>query len=178
MKRIFTLLTSISIIGGIHAQQYQPVDDKSEVKFAIKNFGIMTGGSFKGLEGNIEFDKANPDKATFDITVDAAKVNTGNDSRDSHLRKEEYFDATKYPKISFKSEKIVSKGNGFTASGKLTIKGTTKDISFHFTATAKDDGVLFEGSFGLNRRDYKVGGNSMVLGDNVTVTLSVFTKKK
>jgi polyisoprenoid-binding protein YceI len=178
MKRIFTLLIAFCSISVISAQQYQPADDKSEVKFAVKNFGIMTGGSFKGLEGSIEFDTANPDKALFDITIDAAKVNTDNDSRDNHLRKEEYFDATKYPKISFKSEKIVSKGNGFTVSGKLTIKGTTKDISFPFKATAKDDGYLFEGNFELNRRDYKVGGNSMVLGDNVTVTLSVFAKKK
>src|ERR1700712_3910388 len=136
MKRIFTLLITLCSIGIINAQQYQPVDDKSEVKFAIKNFGVMTDGNFKGLEGTIDFDKANPDKAIFDIAIDAARVNTDNDSRDSHLRKEEYFDATKYPKIIFKSEKIVSKGNGFTVSGKLTIKGTTKDISFPFTATA------------------------------------------
>ena len=42
----------------------------------------------------------------------------------------------------------------------------------------KDGGYLFEGSFQLNRRDYKIGGSSMVLGDNVTLSLSVFAEQK
>ena len=178
MIRFITLLIGFSSFGIIHAQQYKPVDDKSEVKFTIKNFGVNTGGNFNGLEGVIDFDKANPEKAVFDISIEAAKVNTDNNSRDNHLRKEEYFDAAKYPKISFKSEKITNKGGNLAVSGQLTIKGTTKNISFPFKAAAKDDGYLFEGSFQLNRRDFKVGGNSVVLGDKVTVSLSVFAKKK
>jgi polyisoprenoid-binding protein YceI len=178
MKIIFMLLVCFCSLVGIQAQQYQPVDDKSAITFTIKNFGISTGGSFKGLDGTIDFDKTNPGKAAFNISIDAGKVNTDNDSRDSHLRKEEYFDAGNFPKISFQSERITARGSGFSVSGKLTIKGTTKDISFPFSATAKEDGLLFEGNFEINRRDFKVGGNSMVLGDNVTVTLSVFARKK
>jgi polyisoprenoid-binding protein YceI len=178
MIRFITLLVSFYSIGIIHAQQYQPVDDKSVIKFTIKNFGINTGGSFKALEGDIEFDNTNPEKAVFNISIDAAKINTDNDSRDSHLRKEEYFDVAKYPKISFKSDKVTNKGESLSVSGQLTIKGTTKNISIPCKVEAKDDGYLFEGSFQLNRRDFKVGGNSMVLGDNVTVSLSVFAKKK
>ncbi|MEO5681487.1 MAG: YceI family protein [Chitinophagaceae bacterium] len=178
MKIFFTLLLTVCSLTILHAQQYQPADDKSTVKFGIKNFGISTGGSFKGLAGDINFDKANPEKIVFDISVDAATVNTGNDSRDNHLRKEEYFDAAKFPKISFKSDKVTSKGGGFVASGTITIKGTARNISFPFKATAQDDGYLFEGSFKINRRDFKVGGNSVVLGDEATVTLAVFAKKK
>ncbi len=179
MIRFITLLfISFLILGSTYSQQYQPVDNKSSVKFAIKNFSINTGGDFKGLEGDIEFDKANPEKAIFNISVDATTVNTGNDSRDGHLRKDEYFDVTKYPRISFKSEKVTARGDNFSVSGQLTIKGTTKSILIPFKTELKDDGYLFEGSFQLNRRDFKVGGNSMVLGDNVTVSLSVFAKKK
>jgi len=178
MIRFIILVISFCSIGIIYAQQYQPVDEKSVVKFTIKNFGINTGGSFKGLEGDIEFDNANPEKAVFNVSIDATKINTDNDSRDSHLRKEEYFDVTKYPKISFKSEKVTGSGERLSVSGQLTIKETTKNISIPFKAEAKDDGYLFEGSFQLNRHDFKVGGNSMVLGDNVTVSLSIFAKKK
>ncbi|MFT3934677.1 MAG: YceI family protein [Chitinophagaceae bacterium] len=176
-KFLTFLLLTISFVPAF-AQQYQPVSDKSTVKFSIKNFGINTGGDFKGLQGEIEFDKANPEKSSFSVSIDANTVNTDNDSRDNHLRKEEYFDVQKFPKIEFKSEKISAKGSDFVASGKLTIKGTTKSVSIPFKAEAKDDGYLFEGSFQLNRKDYKVGGNSVVLGDNVTVTLSVFARKK
>ncbi len=178
MKSIFTFILCLCCTAILYAQQYQPSDEKSTVSFSIKNFGIATGGSFKGLKGTIEFNPASAGTAKFDISVDAGKVNTDNNARDNHLRKEEYFDAEKYPGISFVSAKITAKGSGFTVAGKLTIKGTTKDISFPFTAQPKDDGYLFEGSFQLNRRDFNVGGSSMVLGDNVTVNLSVFATKK
>lgn len=178
MKLFFTALIAFYSISTLNAQQYQPVADKSTVQFSIKNFGVKTGGDFKGIEGTIEFDKSNPDKTQFDVSIRSATVNTDNSSRDSHLRKEEYFDAEKYPTINFKSEKVTGKANGFSVSGKLTIKGTTKSITFPFTAVAKDDGYLFEGSFEINRKDFKVGGNSMVLGDNVTISLSVFARKK
>jgi len=178
MIKLATFIIGLLIITSIHAQQYQPVSDKSNVKFSIKNFGINTGGSFSGLTGTINFDKDNPEKASFDMSVEAATVNTDNDSRDSHLRKAEYFDVANHPTITFKSEKVTGKGNKLTVTGQLTIKGTSKTVSIPFTAEAKENGYQFEGSFQLNRRDYKVGGNSVVLGDNVTVTLVVFAKKK
>ncbi len=178
MKRIVTLFICICSLTSIYAQDYQPVDDKSTIKFTIKNFGISTGGSFKGLEGDIVFDKANPEKTIFSISISTATVNTDNDARDNHLRKEEYFDAAKFPKISFKSEKVSAKGSNFTVTGQLSIKGTTRTVSIPFKATPANDGYLFEGNFQLNRRDYKVGGNSLVLGDNVNVSLSVQARKK
>jgi len=178
MIRFITFLISVCSIIAVHAQQYQPVDDKSSIKFTIKNFGVNTGGNFKGLEGTIAFDKDNPEKANFTMSVEATTVNTDNDSRDGHLRKAEYFDVANHPKITFTSEKVTGKNGNMTATGQLTIKGTSKNISIPFKAAPKDDGYLFEGSFQINRRDFKVGGNSVVLGDNVTVSLSVFAKKK
>jgi polyisoprenoid-binding protein YceI len=170
-------LVLVMALGAV-TQTLQPVDNKSTVKFEIKNFGVNTGGDFKGLQGTIDWDAAAPEKCVFNISIDAATVNTGIDSRDSHLRKEEYFDVEKYPKIVFKSDKVTQSGNSFTVYGKLSIKGTTKDISIPFTATAKDGGTVFEGTFHINRKDYKIGGSSMVLGDNVTLSLSVFAENK
>ena len=60
----------------------------------------------------------------------------------------------------------------------LTIKGTTKEISFPFKATAKGDDYLFEGEFPLNRRDFNVGGGSLTMSDHLTVSLKVLSKKK
>ena len=178
MRRFITFYLTFFAVIIVHAQQYQPIDEKSEVKFGIKNFGINTGGNFKGLHGTLVFDAANPAAASFDISVDANTVNTDNSSRDNHLRKEEYFNVQRYPHISFKSDKIVSDKGSLQVYGKLTVKATTKNISFPFKATVKEDGYLFQGTLQINRRDFKVGGSSLVLGDNVNVTLSVFAKKK
>ncbi|MES1218704.1 MAG: YceI family protein [Bacteroidota bacterium] len=180
MKRILTTFILSSLTLLVFAQAYTPVDNGSKVKFSIKNFGINTGGTFEGLEGTINFNPDDPSTANFDVNVDAKTVNTDVESRDNHLRKEEYFDVEKFPKINFKSTKVTKTNSKeyLYMFGNITIKGVSKEIKFPFKVTPKDDGFLFEGNFKLNRRDFGVGGNSLALSDDLTVTLSVFAKKK
>lgn len=157
---------------------YIPADDGSSVKFKIKNLGINVDGSFKGLKGNIFFDAANASATKIDVTVDANTINTGIQMRDNHLRKPEYFDVLTYPLIRFVSVTVASAGNGkYNVTGKLTIKNTTKLISFVFTAVPKDAGMLFTGMYKINRRDYDIGGRSLTLSDNLEINLTVFAKK-
>jgi len=132
------------------------------------------------LKGNISFDPSNLSTALFDLNVDAATVNTGINSRDNHLRKEEYFNVNKFPSITFLSTKVTAsnKDGIFIVSGNITIKGITKNISFPFTAQARQNGYLFKGTFKLNRRDFQVGGGSLVLSDNLEVSFSVYGANK
>ncbi len=169
------VLNSFIVVG----QSYSPVDAGSKVKFIIKNFGINTGGTFEGLAGVITFDPAQLATASFNVTVEAKTVDTDMEGRDNHLRKAEYFDVEKYPKLSFRSTKIATtnKPEYFYMTGVITIKNVSKEISFPFKQTAKDGGILFEGEFKLNRRDFGVGGKSFSMADELTVELSVFAKK-
>lgn len=155
-----------------------PVDDGSKVHFVIKNFGIKTGGDFSGLKGAIKFDPNNYSAASFDVTVDAATIDTDNSSRDGHLKKEEYFNVDTYKTLRFKSTKVVKSTieGRFYIYGNLTIKGVTKPVEFGFGATPKNGGYVFEGNFEINRRDFGVGGSSISMADNLTVSLSVFAK--
>jgi len=84
----------------------------------------------------------------------------------------------KYPRIHFVSTKIASgkKAGTFFVTGNLTIKATTKEISFPFTAQPQTDGFLFNGEFKINRRDYDVGGGGTISND-LTVKLGVIAKK-
>jgi polyisoprenoid-binding protein YceI len=176
MKKYILFLLIITT-GNFAIAQYKPINKNSSVKFEIKNFGINTGGSFTGLQGNITFDKYHPENAKFEVSIDANTINTDNNARDNHLREDSYFDVKKYPRISFVSTKIVHASNGtLTIFGKLTIKGITKDISFPFTATPNNDCFLFKGSFSINRRDYGVGGSSTI-SNNLEVELNIATTK-
>ena len=177
MKRLFCIsLVVISL--NLFSQTYSPVDNGSKVHFVIDNFGIATGGDFTGLSGSIQFDPANIATSAFDVSVDANTIDTDIQARDNHLRRTEYFDVKNFPKISFKSTKVTktNRDGYFYMIGNLTIKGVTKEIKFPFTATARDGGYMFEGSFKLNRRDFRVGKNSLSLSDNLTVSLSVLAK--
>ena len=161
----------------LYAQTFTPVENSSFVNFGIKNFGLTVNGSFKNIKGTISFNPANLKASAFNITVDAATVNTDNSSRDSHLKKEEYFDVTRYPKISFSSDKIDKTTTGtYIVTGRFIIKGITKTVAIPFTATPQNNGYLFSGKIQLNRRDYKVGSSSMILSDNLLLSLNVFAK--
>ena len=178
MKRVILVFPVFIFSLTLFAQTYTPAGEGSKVHFVINNFGIATGGNFSGLTGSIKFDPANPTESDFDVSVDANTVDTDIEARDNHLRKAEYLDVKNYPRISFKSAKVTktNKDGYLYMFGTITIKGVTKEIKFPFTATSKNGGYLFEGSFKLNRRDFGVGKGSISLSDDLTVSLSVFAK--
>jgi polyisoprenoid-binding protein YceI len=178
MKYVYATVLALFTVSFVSAQSYAPVDSASEVSFKIKNLGFNTTGSFSGLAGIISFNPDDPGGCSFDVHIDAKTVNTGNDMRDNHLRAEDFFDVKNYPQIRFVSVKVANtKKNGtLFVSGKLTMKGITKDISFPFTAQPITDGYLFNGEFSINRRDFKVGGGSTV-SDHLTVLLKVTARK-
>ena len=178
LKKVFTALALFCVVTTF-SQNYTPADAGSKVRFVIKNFGINTGGTFDGLAGTITFDPSNLPSASFNVSVDAKSVDTDVEARDNHLRKAEYFDVEKYPKLSFKSTKITTtnKDGYLYMFGVITIKNISKEISFPFKQTSKDGGILFEGEFKLNRLDFGVGGKSFSMADELNVELSVFAKK-
>lgn len=129
------------------------------------------------MKGTVSFDPGDVKKDSLDLSVDANTINTDNSMRDGHLRKEDYFDVQNYPRIRFVSTSVtVDRNAHFTATGKLTIKNTTREISIPFTATPKDGGYIFTGEFKLNRRDFQVGGSSTI-SNGLTVYFSVFARK-
>jgi polyisoprenoid-binding protein YceI len=182
MKQFFWyLLIPFSGVLGLTkaaAQQYTPADQGSSVMFKLKNFGINTDGSFTGLSGKIIFNPKDLPNASFDVSIDAAKVNTGNEMRDEHLRKEEYFDVPNHPRIRFVSTSITpgGKSGSYQVNGKLTIKNTTRDLSFPFVATPIGNDYVFSGVFTINRKDFDIGGSSTI-SNSLTVSLTVFAKK-
>ncbi|GAB3916588.1 YceI family protein [Mucilaginibacter boryungensis] len=176
MKNIIGLIV-VLLIAKVSLPQYKPVGQGSSLKFTIKNLGFSVDGSFSGFEGNINFDPQNPAGSNFDVTVDAATVNTDNSLRDEHLKGDTYFDVKNNPRIRMASNKITAGKNGTCIfNGTLTIKGKTRPVSFPFTASPVDDGFLFKGSFKMNRRDFDIGGTSTI-SNELEVNLNIVAKK-
>ena len=166
-------------VQPILAQLYKPTDQGSAIGFEIKNFGFNTKGTFGGLDGTINWNPKDPEKAVFDVSISAATINTDNDLRDEHLRKESYFDTEKYPRIRMVSTGISGpdKSGHYTFNGKLTIKSTTRDIAFPFIATPMVDDYIFKGEFSIDRKAFDVGGSSTI-SNSLKVSLTVLAKKQ
>ena len=159
------------------SQKYKPVDAGSKVHFTIKNFGISTGGDLSGLSGEINFIPKNVVASTFNVSVDVKTIDTDNESRDVHLKSQEYFDAEKYPVVTIKSSKInrTNKSNmgWYQFTGTLSMHGVSRPIAFLFNVSPKGSDYLFVGGFEINRLDYGVGKSSTVFSKTVKVSLSV-----
>jgi polyisoprenoid-binding protein YceI len=158
--------------------QYKPAKELSAIKFHVKNFGIRTDGLFRTIYGMITFDANHPQEAKFNVSVDAASIDTDNELRDGHLRGEGYFDVSKFPVISFVSRQVTAGMNPrtFSMTGDLSIKGHIKTISFPFAFTTKNGKVNFAGTFNINRKDFDIGGTS-VISDSVGVDLDIVAEK-
>ena len=158
--------------------QYKPANDMSTIKFHVKNFGIGTVGLFKTLDGTITFDVDHPQESKFNVSVDAASIDTDNELRDGHLRGEGYIDVNTFPVISFVSRQVTAgeKPGTFSITGDLTIKGHIKTISFPFVYETKNGKVNFTGTFYINRKDFDIGGSS-VISDSVGVDLNIVAEK-
>jgi polyisoprenoid-binding protein YceI len=175
VKKLFLLLIALCSFLLAWTQRYEPTDKGSSVAFGIRNMGLTVEGTFNGLKGSIFFDPNELVLSKFEISINAGSIDTGIDLRNKHLKKEEYFDVANFTEIRFVSTKIeaLPQPGKFTVTGKLTIKKVAKEIKFDFTADRQGTGYFFKGEFSIDRRDYKVGGNSFSMSDNVKVFLSV-----
>ncbi len=173
----FILLFLLSSVCAT-AQVFAPLSASSGVSFKIRNFGTTVEGTMSGLKGTIRFDPGIISTAQFDVTLDANTINTGINMRDNHLCKKDYFDVATYPSIRFVSTKVSAvKAGEATVTGTLTIKNTSKEITFPFKYTQLNGLPQFSAEFAINRRDFNVGGSSMTISDDVKIVLSVGTSK-
>lgn len=88
------------------AQSFIPVEKGSAVKFEINNLGFNVDGTFKEIFGSIQFEEGNLSGSSFNVTVNSNTINTNNNTRDKHLRGEDYFNVTAFPVIRIVSTRI------------------------------------------------------------------------
>lgn len=171
--KIFLLTVAILVAQANHAQSLKANPAQSKISFSIKNFGLKTDGTLTGLQGTLETDPSTADPKAINLSVDANTIHTDNKMRDNHLRKAEYFDVAKYPKLTFTATSFSKTASGYIVKGNLTIKGITKSVDINCNITKDSNGMSFKGSFPINRRDFKVGGGSISLSDDLTVNFQI-----
>ena len=151
----------------------------STVSFKIKNAGFNVDGKFGSVTGSIIFDATKTYNNSIEATIDSKSINTGNGTRDGHLKKKNYFDVETYPKISLKATLFGKEKDGsFRGYFKLTMKDKTKDLLLPFSFIETENKGVFMATFKINRLDYGVGESSMILSDNVTISLLVNVSKE
>ena len=144
-------------------------------------------GSFEEFEGTAVIGET----PSLDVTIKVDSVNTRNADRDNHLRGEDFFDAAKFPTMTFKGQSYEIKGDdGVEITGDFTIKDVTKTITipFEYQGAAKDpfgnERVGFEGKTTVNRSDFGLTWNAaletggFMVSDKITLEFDVSAIKQ
>jgi polyisoprenoid-binding protein YceI len=164
----------------------------SEVGFRVKHLVISkVPGKFTKFEGTITADPKAPTAAAVDLKIDVTSISTADEKRDGHLKSPEFFDAAKFPTMTFKSTKIVATGkDAYDVTGDLTLKGVTKPVTLAVRSNGfvKDpwgnDRAGFEVTGKLNRRDFGINFSAVleaggaVVSDEVELLIGIEAIKK
>lgn len=190
MKKVFFFFAFVAIGAAAVAQTTWTIDNvHSKVGFAVAHMGVAeTEGKFNEYQGTVVTKGNDFDGAEVSFTAKTASIDTDNEKRDGHLKSADFFDAAKYPEISFKG-KLVKTGDKYKLKGNLTMHGTTKPVEFDVTGGNVVDtgrgvksGFKFAGT--INRKDYGLTWSNstptgeLVVGDDVDLSIKVELDKK
>jgi len=168
------ILLPLALLIGSGVGNWNTDAAKAKVAFSVKGPLGTVHGEFTGLKATIQFDVKNPGAGSITASIDANTVSTGIGMRNHHLKSEEQFlNTDKYREISFHSKKIEKTGNGYIASGDLTIKGVSKPVRIPFTFAPGGKNGVFKGQFVIKREDFNIGKPGGSTGDDVTISLEV-----
>lgn len=137
MKRqiLIAVMATLLIIPGlsIAADKYVLDNAHSSIDFSVRHMVITNVKGFFGQFGtDIMYDASDITKSSVKVAIQAASINTNNENRDNHLKSPDFFDAEKFPEITFTSTKIEKAGDELIMHGDLTMRGVTKQVSFPF----------------------------------------------
>ena len=146
------------------------------VKFSVNNAGVEVTGTLGVATAQINFHSDEPNLNTISATADPATIQTGITIRDTHLMRSDYFDVEKYNAINLTSKSLRKVGkNKFKGVFNLTIKGITKSIVIPFNLTYEEKVIIYRGEFEINRLDFKLGEESLILDEKVKISFEAKT---
>lgn len=187
---ISAMLLSLGLLGGAALLAPSParaqapaatlVNPGSEVLFTAKQIGVPLDGRFKRFDAQIALDPRQPQagKVVFNIELGSVSLNP---ESDAELIKPEWFNAAKFPKATFTSTVIKATGAGrFDVTGKLVIKGQSRDLTVPVALTQAAGQTTATGSFNLKRLDFKIGdgdwADTSVVANDVQVRFKLLLK--
>ena len=154
------LLLAVAAMGfsGTASAEQKLVPAQSSINFVTKQMGVPLDGQFKKFDAQINFDTAKPEAAKIAFTVDTGSATLGSPESDAEMPKAPWFNVPKFPQANFQSSAVKSLGGGkYQITGKLTIKGNTKDVDVPVTLTQANGVTTATGQFAIKRLAFKIG---------------------
>ena len=182
MKKLLLFAVILLLQTSLFAQTTTWKNDKmhSKLRFSVTHLMVSdVDGLFKNFDVTITTTKPDFGDAVFELSADAASINTEVEMRDNDLKSPNFFDAATYPKITFKSTSIKPDGqNKYKLTGNLTMHGVTKPVTMDLwyrgtkeNPNSKKNNAGFKLRGTLKRSDFNIGANTptVLVGDEVEI---------
>jgi cytochrome b561 len=129
----------------------------SSIAFTGAHAGVAFEGRFARWNADIRFDPANLEASSVNVTIETGSASDGVPLHDQTLPGAEWFDVAKHPNATFRSTRIVARGDGYEARGVLTIKGRAHDTALPFTLRIDANRAIMDGTARIDRADANLG---------------------
>lgn len=186
-KLSFLFLLTAAFSLSLFAQGWKLDKSHSGVQFTVRHMVISdVTGNFTNFDIAFNATKEDFSDAKVEATIKTASINTDNEKRDGHLKSDDFFNAEKFPAITFKSTEFKKTGeNTYDITGDLTIRDVTKKVTFSavYAGSIKSPWgnmvSAWKASTVINRFDYNLKWSAaletggLVVGQDVTVTLNL-----
>lgn len=144
----------------------------SSIEFVIKNLGINVDGHFNTFSIATKFNESTLELEQISGSIDVSTIKTGIDSRDQHLLEEDYFNIETYKQITLRSESVTKVSDTlYMVKARLKIKGITKLLNIKVDVVKTNGSYKIASVFQIDRKDFKVGGSSFVMGKTVKINV-------
>src|SRR5688572_32109887 len=190
MKKLVLFVCTVFLTAAPAVAQTWQIDPAhSRAQFTVRHFGISNvRGDFSGISGSAEYDGKDVTKAKIKATIDVNSITTRVQKRDEHLKTPDFFDAAKFPTMTFESTSITAAAGGkYKMAGNLTMHGVTKPVTFDLDAPSpviKDpqgsgSRVGAAATTTINRKDFgiaydqKLPDGTSAVADMIQVQLDV-----
>lgn len=165
-------LTGLMAIAAYAEQKLVPA--QSEISFAVKQMGVPVEGRFKKFDAQVDFDPKKPEAGKIAFNIDTGSATVGSAESDVELPKATWFNVPKFPQATFQSGAIKALGGGkFEVAGKLSIKGSVRDVVVPVTLAQNGAATVATGTFAIKRLAFKIGdgdwADTSMVADDVQV---------
>jgi polyisoprenoid-binding protein YceI len=153
--------------------------DSATVTFEIRNAGFPVHGSFSGFQADVRFDAEHLEQSRIIASIDPATVETGIGIRDRHLRRHGYFDVERFGRVEMTSVRLRRPdGDTFGGTFRLRIRDVEREVDIPFTFEAAGSSARMSGSLTLDRLDWGIGEESVILSNDVTVQVQLWLARR
>ena len=173
------VLASVALLAGLPAFAQQAlVPAQSQITFVSKQMGVPVEGRFRKFDAQVAFDPAKLATSKVSFTIDTGSATLGVKESDAELPKAPWFNVPKFPQATFQSTAIKAVGAGrYEVAGKLSIKGSSQDVTVPVTMTQSGATTMATGSFPIKRLAFKIGENewadTSMVADDVQVNFKL-----